>query len=93
MVEEAAGTSMYESKRDQTNKLIEKKDAKLSEMDAVSEKFTNKIKSSGRWLIVEILVYHSSRYQFYQPRNYLIKIFQFVVGRVYEVVFDCSGNS
>lgn len=36
MVEEAAGTSMYESKRDQTNKLIEKKDAKLSEMDAVS---------------------------------------------------------
>lgn len=36
MVEEAAGTSMYESKRDQTNKLIEKKDAKLNEMDAVS---------------------------------------------------------
>lgn len=38
MVEEAAGTSMYESKRDQTNKLIEKKDAKLNEMDAVSVK-------------------------------------------------------
>lgn len=40
MVEEAAGTSMYESKRDQTNKLIEKKDAKLNEMDAVSESFS-----------------------------------------------------
>lgn len=39
MVEEAAGTSMYETKRDQTNKLIEKKDAKLNEMDAVSEVF------------------------------------------------------
>lgn len=38
MVEEAAGTSMYESKRDQTNKLIEKKDAKLNEMDAVSKR-------------------------------------------------------
>ncbi|KAJ6645604.1 Structural maintenance of chromosomes protein 2 [Pseudolycoriella hygida] len=35
MVEEAAGTSMYESKRDQTNKLIEKKDAKLNEMESV----------------------------------------------------------
>lgn len=37
MVEEAAGTSTYESKRDQTNKLIEKKDAKLNEMDTVSK--------------------------------------------------------
>lgn len=36
MVEEAAGTSMYESKRDHTNKLIEKKDFKLKEIDTVS---------------------------------------------------------
>lgn len=35
MVEEAAGTSMYESKRDHTNKLIEKKDFKLKEIDTV----------------------------------------------------------
>lgn len=35
MIEEAAGTSMYESKREQTNKLIEKKDSKLKEIEAV----------------------------------------------------------
>lgn len=36
MIEEAAGTSMYEKKRDQTNQLIEKKDSKLNEIDSVS---------------------------------------------------------
>lgn len=36
MIEEAAGTSMYEAKRDETKRLIEKKDAKLNEIDAVS---------------------------------------------------------
>lgn len=39
MIEEAAGTSMYEHKRDQTNKVIERKDAKLREIEAVSEWF------------------------------------------------------
>lgn len=36
MIEEAAGTSMYESKRDETNKVIAKKDSKLSEIDTVN---------------------------------------------------------
>uniref|UniRef100_A0A182QA09 Structural maintenance of chromosomes protein n=1 Tax=Anopheles farauti TaxID=69004 RepID=A0A182QA09_9DIPT len=35
MIEEAAGTSMYEAKRDSSLKLIEKKDAKLNELYAV----------------------------------------------------------
>lgn len=35
MVEEAAGTRMYEVKRQQTKKLIEKKDAKLTEFQSV----------------------------------------------------------
>ncbi|XP_041782533.1 structural maintenance of chromosomes protein 2 [Anopheles merus] len=35
MIEEAAGTSMYEAKRDSALKLIEKKDAKLNELYAV----------------------------------------------------------
>lgn len=39
MIEEAAGTSMYETKRDETQKLIEKKDSKLKEIDAVSIHF------------------------------------------------------
>lgn len=37
MIEEASGTSLYESKREQTTKVIEKKDSKLKEMDSVSE--------------------------------------------------------
>lgn len=36
MIEEAAGTSLYEKKREQTTAVIEKKDSKLKEMDAVS---------------------------------------------------------
>lgn len=35
MIEEAAGTSMYEQKREHTTKLMEKKDGKLQEMEAV----------------------------------------------------------
>lgn len=35
MVEEAAGTRMYEVKRQTTQKLIEKKDSKLAEFQAV----------------------------------------------------------
>lgn len=35
MIEEAAGTSMYESKRDDTAKLIEKKDTKIKEISEV----------------------------------------------------------
>lgn len=35
MVEEAAGTSMYETKREATTKLIEKKDAKVRETNAL----------------------------------------------------------
>lgn len=36
MIEEAAGTSLYEKKREQTTQIIEKKDTKLKEMDCVS---------------------------------------------------------
>lgn len=38
MIEEASGTSLYESKREQTTKVIEKKDSKLKEMDSVNAK-------------------------------------------------------
>lgn len=37
MIEEASGTSLYETKREQTTKVIEKKDSKLKEMESVSE--------------------------------------------------------
>ena len=36
MIEEAAGTRLYETKREAAQKTIEKKDAKLREMDSVS---------------------------------------------------------
>lgn len=35
MIEEASGTSLYETKREQTTKVIEKKDSKLKEMESV----------------------------------------------------------
>ena len=35
MIEEAAGTKMYESKKQQAQKTIEKKDAKLKEINDV----------------------------------------------------------
>lgn len=37
MIEEAAGTSMYESKREHSMKQIDKREAKLSELNSVSE--------------------------------------------------------
>lgn len=36
MIEEAAGTRMYENKRTSAQKTIEKKDAKLKEIESVS---------------------------------------------------------
>lgn len=42
MIEEASGTSLYETKREQTTKVIEKKDSKLKEMDSVSDKIDAK---------------------------------------------------
>lgn len=36
MIEEAAGTRMYETKKQAAQKTIEKKDAKLQELNAVS---------------------------------------------------------
>lgn len=36
MIEEAAGTRLYESKKEAAQKTIEKKDAKLKEIDTVS---------------------------------------------------------
>ena len=36
MIEEAAGTRMYENKKQQAQKTIEKKDAKLKEINNVS---------------------------------------------------------
>lgn len=38
MIEEAAGTRMYETKKQQAQKTIEKKDAKLKELNDVSYK-------------------------------------------------------
>lgn len=38
MIEEAAGTRMYENKKINAQKTIEKKDAKLRELNAVSLK-------------------------------------------------------
>lgn len=35
MVEEAAGTKMYETKKQETKRIIEKKDAKLKELNDV----------------------------------------------------------
>lgn len=35
MIEEASGTSLYETKREHTTKVIEKKDSKIKEMDSV----------------------------------------------------------
>ena len=37
MIEEAAGTMMYESKKQQAQKTIEKKDSKLREINDVGE--------------------------------------------------------
>ncbi len=37
MIEEAAGTRLYESKKESAQKTIEKKDAKLKEIDTVSK--------------------------------------------------------
>ncbi|XP_035787284.1 structural maintenance of chromosomes protein 2-like [Anopheles albimanus] len=49
MIEEAAGTSMYEAKRDSALKLIEKKDAKLNELYAVmSEEIEPKLEKLRR---------------------------------------------
>lgn len=36
MIEEAAGTRLYESKKEAAQKTIEKKDAKMKEIDSVS---------------------------------------------------------
>lgn len=40
MIEEASGTSLYETKREQTTKVIEKKDSKLKEMESVRNSST-----------------------------------------------------
>ena len=39
MIEEAAGTRLYESKKEAAQRTIEKKDAKLKEIDTVSKSF------------------------------------------------------
>lgn len=39
MIEEAAGTRLYESKKESAQRTIEKKDAKLKEIDTVSLSF------------------------------------------------------
>jgi len=36
MIEEAAGTRLYESKRENAEKMMEKKESKLREIDTVS---------------------------------------------------------
>lgn len=43
MIEEAAGTSVYEAKREHSIKLIEKKDAKLNELYTVSRVVWNTV--------------------------------------------------
>ena len=49
MIEEAAGTRLYETKREAAQKTIEKKDAKLREMDAVSFVFYFCFQSPYDW--------------------------------------------
>ena len=39
MIEEAAGTRLYETKKEAAQKTIEKKDAKLREIDTVRKNF------------------------------------------------------
>lgn len=51
MIEEAAGTSMYESKRDDTAKLIEKKDSKINEISMVRITMN---------LTTAVIVYHTN---------------------------------
>ncbi len=46
MLEEAAGTRMYESKRAAAQKTIEKKDSKLKEIDAVSVQWSGSFVSA-----------------------------------------------
>lgn len=62
MIEEAAGTSMYESKRDDTAKLIEKKDTKIKEISEVritstlaSYRRPNFNYAFWRWILIKIL--------------------------------------
>ena len=43
MIEEAAGTMMYESKKQNSQKTIEKKDSKLKEINDVSKKYSSKV--------------------------------------------------
>lgn len=50
MVEEATGTRLYESKKEAAQKVIERKDAKLQEMDSVS------------FLCITVLVYFKYLY-------------------------------
>ena len=45
MIEEAAGTKLYESKRESARKTIEKKDAKLKEMDSVISQILSVLQS------------------------------------------------
>ncbi len=46
MIEEAAGTMMYESKKQQAQKTIEKKDSKLREINDVSPREDMTIQSA-----------------------------------------------
>lgn len=48
MIEEAAGTRMYEVKKQAAQRTIEKKDLKLSELNTVSKDIENGV--SGAWL-------------------------------------------
>lgn len=41
MIEEAAGTRMYESKKQSAQRTIEKKDSKLQEIETVSKLITS----------------------------------------------------
>ena len=59
MIEEAAGTMMYESKKQQAQKTIEKKDSKLREINDVSqctftafEVYWAAVRSSEHWLFL-----------------------------------------
>ena len=48
MIEEAAGTRMYEAKKQQAEKTIEKKDARLKEINDILEEEINPTLSSRR---------------------------------------------
>ena len=50
MIEEAAGTRLYESKKESAEKIMAKKDAKLNEIDRVGSLLQQVVKPKGVYM-------------------------------------------